>query len=463
MDSIDRFFVSKKFLALPILVLLGAFLFDVPLGAGLSLLLLLFGVTVLVLRRLGLLRKELLLLFILALVIHAGAALFVHYADFQPFSGGTGDYTRYQAEAEEIASRVRQGNFSLKGVGVAHAYPVIVGYAYVISAPDPFVGQMLNAWVSALAIIFLYLLVLELGAPVQWAFLVGVLASLYPSFLFFSSLLLKDVFVIALTLFGLLMVMKLIKEFSWKRFFLFYISLVVLIHFRFYIGFILMATFIISWTLFSSMEIKKRIFYVFFLTLLLGTAPQIFGYGYLGIPSIQGFANPERVEFYKEQAYAPKTTQDPGEPKLGRTGGDETSVGVGRSSSFGIGTGFESPYSFVWNSLRSLVFAFFGPFPWQLEYEKHLFLLLETIPWYFLSIMIGEGVVRSFTKNRRALSLFLFAAMAIVLLALFFSNFGIIARIRIPAMLVLLAFLPFSLTAQKIWDTMHSHLRRYGI
>ncbi|MDZ4232050.1 MAG: hypothetical protein U1C72_02230, partial [Candidatus Pacearchaeota archaeon] len=161
MDSIDRFFVSKKFLALPILVLLGAFLFDVPLGAGLSLLLLLFGVTVLVLRRLGLLRKELLLLFILALVIHAGAALFVHYADFQPFSGGTGDYTRYQAEAEEIASRVRQGNFSLKGVGVAHAYPVIVGYAYVISAPDPFVGQMLNAWVSALAIIFLYLLVLE--------------------------------------------------------------------------------------------------------------------------------------------------------------------------------------------------------------------------------------------------------------------------------------------------------------
>lgn len=422
-------------LAISLITLIGIFLFDHALALGLILLTILMSATSFAIWKLQLFRKELFFLILIVLVVHVGAVLFINYADFQPFSGGTGDYTRYHAEATEIASRLHQGNFSLDGVGVAHVFPVIIGYVYALTTSAMIIGQLFNVWLSVLAIIFLYFIIIELYNSPRWGLIIGSIGALHPSFIFFSSLLLKDVLVIVLAMASVFFLLKLLKKFSFKYFLLFYLTLSLVIHVRFYVGFVLAAVFVLAWLFLSSMTIKKRVIYALFLIPVLGTAPQISGYGYLGAPIFFKFLNVDRIAFYKEQIYQ-------GE-------GD-----IGKSSSYKI---IDKNSSFLENSSRSLSFAFFGPFPWNMKYKKHLFVLIETIPWYFLYLFIATGVYASFRRHRKALPLFLFSMATIGLLALFFSNFGIISRIRIPAMLLLLGFLPLS----PIWQKLPKSITRF--
>ena len=131
--------------------------------------------------------KTLCLLFLIALLIHMAAVLFIYYADFQPFSGGRGDYTTYNLTAQEVSTRVGQGNFSLEGLSFSHYYPIIVGYIYALTVPNMLAGQLFNALLAALSVIFVYLIVIEIGGSKKQGFFVGMIVSVYPSFLFYTS------------------------------------------------------------------------------------------------------------------------------------------------------------------------------------------------------------------------------------------------------------------------------------
>jgi len=90
--------------------------------------------------------KVLGLLFLIVFLIHIIAVLFVYYTRFQPFNGG--DYREYNSVAQDISSRLHQGDLSLDGLKVSHYYPVIVGYIYALTTPDMLMGQLLNAWLT---------------------------------------------------------------------------------------------------------------------------------------------------------------------------------------------------------------------------------------------------------------------------------------------------------------------------
>ena len=66
-----------------------SFIFDKGLAVGLGLLTVLSVITVLVLYKIGFRDKKVYWLFLIVLVIHLGTTLFMHYADFQPFSDPT--------------------------------------------------------------------------------------------------------------------------------------------------------------------------------------------------------------------------------------------------------------------------------------------------------------------------------------------------------------------------------------
>ena len=196
------------------------------------------------------------LLFLIVFLIHIIAVLFVYYTRFQPFNGG--DYREYNSVAQDISSRLHQGDLSLDGLKVSHYYPVIVGYIYALTTPDMLMGQLFNAWLTAILVIVAYFIVIEVGGSPKQGFLAGLIISFYPSLAFFSSLLLKDVLVALLCVVGLLMLLKIIKNFSWSKFFILYLALLGLTHFRFYISFSLVFAFIICWILLSNLEIKTR-------------------------------------------------------------------------------------------------------------------------------------------------------------------------------------------------------------
>lgn len=442
----------KNILYIAGVLLFGFLLFflDKVLAIGVSFLILLFLITFLMLFKIGLKDRMLFRLLFFVILVHLIAVLFIHYANFQPFSGGEGDYKIYQQQAQEISQRLHQWNFSLKGLGIGHYYPVIIGWLYAFTLPEMFIGQLFGVWLAVLSIIFVYFIVLEISDSKVWAFLIGLIASVYPSYLFYGSLLLKDTLIVPLVLGGLLIIIQLIKNFSWKKFIILYIILTGLTHFRFYIGYALIITFIFCWLFLGKLNLKKKIIYAIIIIPILGFLPQFFNYGYYGINSLKYYLTSHQITFYREIAYSSSQSPAPQAPAIQSPAPQAQAIqspapqapAPGLRSSICVGLSLKNPLKFIENYFKSFIYVLLGPLPWQIKYKNQLFILIETIPWYFLIFFIGKGIINSFKRYRTAIPLIVFSFGVFAVLALFLSNFGIVTRIRMPAFISLLALIP---------------------
>ena len=379
----------------------------------------------------------------------------MHYADFQPFSGHNGDYSTYQKSAVEISQSFRQGIFSINDITLkypdlytAHYYPVIIGSLYALTMPEEIIGLLFNVWLVALAVIFAYLIILELGGTSKNAFIVGLIISLYPSYIFNTGLLLKDAIEICFTILGLLFLIKTIKKLTWLNFLVLYSAILCVTHFRFYIGYALIISFLISWFLISKISFKKRIIWGIIFVVLFGFIPEVaYNQGYYGINSVKTYLNKKTITFYRHTAYNPVANIPTiVNPVLNSTVSNEKkpiSV-VGLDSSFVVEHG---PIGYV----KSFLYTVFGPLPWQIKNLRQLFALFETLPWYILLLFIFDGIVISYKKKIKEVAvLLIFSFIVLIVVAIFDNNYGLILRIRIPAFISLLCIGSFGFNNQNI-------------
>ncbi|MSU54579.1 MAG: hypothetical protein EXS48_01940 [Candidatus Staskawiczbacteria bacterium] len=407
------------------------------------------------LRKFNIRDKKLYAILLGVLVLHICVVLFIHYTGFDPFPGGA-DYNGYHRDAVEIATRFKSGNFSLENIPLLHYFPVIIGVVYTITAPAMVVGQLFLIWIVLLSVILLYLLVLEIRGDGKGFWLVGLAAIFYPSLLYFSSILLKDSLVVMLSLLGLLLSLKMAKNATPPLFVAFFVTVTALIHFRFYIGFALLFSFIVSWFLISHFEWDRRVKYGLIIIFLLGFSPQIAGLGYYGNMQLQSFLTETAITNYREVAYAPQPIYEPvgpkenNGPKITEPNPFDREDASGTGSSFTVDVNFDNKYKFIANYCLSFIYTLLGPFFWQLRYKKHLLFLLETIPWYFICAVIfyqayacykAIGPRQWLAKYKYTLPILLFCIFSVGAISLFISNFGIIARIRMPVLLSLITLL----------------------
>ena len=121
----------------------------------------------------------------------------------------------------------------------------------------------------------------------------------------------------------------------------------------------------------------------------------------------------------------------------------EPKLAKGSESSVIIKTGFENPFIFLRNTLWSSISALLGPFPWQLKKPQQFLILPEVIAWYFFLFFIIKGIVTSIkTQYKVIVPLVVFSVIVFGVLGVFINNYGIITRIRIPAVLSLLCLFP---------------------
>ena len=475
-ESFNKYY---NFIVVLLIALIAIAFFDRGLALGLIVLALLMIITFFLLSKLGLKDKTLFRLLIIALIIHLGAVLFIYYFDFQPFSEGTGGYKNCHIIATEISENFKQGNFSFEGVPhyeneryPYRYYGLIIGVLYTITVPEMVIGQIFGVWLAILAIIFVYLIVKELGVSKKWAFIIGLMANFYPSYLFYSSLLLKDGLIVTLALMNIFLCLRLIKNFSWKKFIVFYLGLGLLIHFRIYIGYALFFAFIVSWILLSKLNpLKKKVIYGIIIVILLGFLPEIsIDQGFYGIKTFKSFFNPETLVYYQQEAYFPSSFR-PGEAdsiseplaeeiktKPEEIKGYDSSWPKPKEEIKGYDSSWpkeeisfeEKPYRYLLNEFKYFIYISFGPLPWQLKKPIHYFALLEMIPWYILFLFIIKGIYQSIkNRNKLVFPLILFSLMVLVSISIFVNNFGIITRIRVPAFIVLLSLIPLGYTKYK--------------
>lgn len=429
-------------------------LFDKALAAGLIFLALLIGVTFWILSKAGFKNKNLYVFLVVTLIIHLASVLFIYYAHFQPFGGGAGDFVSYHKTAVLVSQHFKQGNFSLEGIQIYHYYPVIIGIVYTFTLPEMIIGQLFGVWLAVLALLFVYLIVIEIGGSEKWAFIIGLIVNIYPSYLFYTSLLLKDTLVIPCVLAGMLLCLKLIKNFQWRIFFIFYIVLAILMHFRFYLAYTLLFTFIFCWMLFGKPKLKKKFIYALIVIPLLGFLPYIStGGGFYGINAFKEYFNPEIINYYQKEAYKLSVQQPSNQPFLPENQ-TQSFTQLLSESNIGYDSTWErenvdfrkEPFKFLKENIKSLIYVLLGPFPWQIIKTRHLFALFETIPWYFLLFFIGEGIWGSIKARKKSiLPVILFSLIFLVLMSVFFNNYGIITRIRIPVFISLLCLIPLGL------------------
>ena len=408
-------------------------------------------------------KKILAILFISVFLLYILLALFFYYSSFQPFSNGYGDNIEYHEQAKNVATAFSERNFSLQGVYFYHYYPVILGYLYLIFIPSLLIGLFFNSWLIALSIVFVYLIVHKIGGSEKESFIVGFLACFYPSLVFYGNLLLKDGLVIMLSMLSLLLTIKIVKRFSLLDFLILYGVLIALMYFRFYIAYAIILAFVIGWVLISGFTIKKRIVYALIMLLCLGFIPIISknadfpgGGGYMGINFITTFINPEVIVYYRELAYPVEegTDAEVMRPKFKqqyKVQPEKFKSPEGyETSSVIIETGIKSPLSFIKNTGLSFVQAFLGPFPWQLRSLRQFLALPEVIAWYVALFFVIRGVINSIRKkNFFIIIAIVFSLLVFGVLALYINNFGIITRIRIPAVLALLCLAPFGFNKLK--------------
>jgi hypothetical protein len=434
------------------------------------------------------------------LLVHLIAVLVI-YMGFRPVGGGA-DYELYDEVATKLYNRFWTGDFSLGGLFLGHGFSVIISILYILFYPSMILGQFFMLWFFVLSLLFVYMIALEISNSTKIAFWTGFIIIFYPSYLYFGSLLLKDPIIIPAILLALLLAIKMLKNFSWAKFAIFFAALTAVIQLRFYIGYALLLGFLISWFLASNFILGKRIKYGIILFILLGFSPLILGNGYYGFNDLRGFLNFNSITFFREIAYAPvpiknpatapdqtvpdQTVPDqtvPDQTAPDQTAPDQTApaqtfisnsqIPGGKGSSFAIETGFDKgALYFLKNYSLSFTYAFLGPLPWQFRFRRHIVSLVETIPWYllvvififsFLKIVKTKGLLKTLKQYKFCSPLLFFSLMSIGALSLFINNYGIIARIRMPVYISLILIMIFIIAEneQEKIKKIYNYVRNY--
>lgn len=390
-------------------------------GLGLHIVLLtcLYVVTCVLVRSYKFDRRNLHTLFSITILIHVGLVLVVHYSQFYPF-GGARDDLFYHRVAVLIAERFKEGNFSLAGISMPHWYPVFLGSLYTITLPEILIGKATVIWLAGISAILIYLIVREIGGSKKWAFLIAFCGSnAYPSYLFYGSLLRKDTLVIPLALLGVLLIIKLIISFRWKIFFLFIITSGLLTTLRIYAGFALSLAFFLSWFLtFRKRRLGNTIACVIITVPIWGYMAQVLDYGFLGIRTTRKLLDPEFIVHFRRTQY---------------------SIG---GSSAGIKADFSSPKAFIKYYFPSFINVLLGPLPWQIKETRHLYSLIEVIPWYLFLFFIVRGARNLFTL-KTSMPPLIYGIGLIGAIALFSDNLGANSGLRMSGFLALFCLIPF--------------------
>src|SRR3989344_216374 len=322
-------------------------------------------------------------LFLIVLFVHVAAALFVHYAEFYPFGG------------------------------------------FVV--PDELVPKLLNAFLAAVSALLVYFIAREVGAGKRGGFIAGLLVGLYPSFLYYGSLLAHDAIIVSLAMLALLAMVRLIKQFSLLQFLIFCMAVGLLIYFRFYVGFVVLFTFLaMAPFMFPRSPFLDKVLYGSCMIVVLGFLPQIFGYGYYGANIIPNYLRPSVVERYHEVFYfsAPQFfSKRPFAIPFKGVSNEEFPTRVDAHDVLRFASNYTAAYTFV----------ALGPFPWHITHVRQLLVFIETIPWYILLAFMGTGMYRARERWRFMIPLLVFSAGMLGVAALFIDNFGIYTRFRMPA------------------------------
>jgi len=359
--------------------------------------------------------------FLLAIMVRIGFGMFIHLSGSQSFFGGDAetynslgqrlvDLWFHNADPNDVWSR-RAMSTSDSGWGMSY----LVGAIYTITGNSILIGQSFCAVVGAATAPMVYFCAQKIFNNRRVSKVTAISIALFPSFIVWSSQLMKDGLIIFLLVVVMTMVLQLQKKLSFPAVAILILSMFGIMSLRFYIFYMVAVAVAGSFVVglgSSGVSIFRRIAVV----ILIGL-----GLTYFGVLrdsyQIERYANLEMIQRSRQDL---ATSAESGFA-------EDVDVSTAQGALTTIPIGF--------------LYLMFAPFPWQISNIRQAITLPEILVWWGLVPLIISGTWYTIRHRlREAIPVVIFTVTLTLAYSIFQGNVGTAYRQRTQIQVFLFMF-----------------------
>ena len=416
----DRYFIT----ACLVVVTLGMITVAFPEGAASILVVLgLSTVVLLIFRRFSAEREFLTTIFLAALLVRLAFGIFVHIYDLREFFGGDAitydfngwklvEYWTGQIQSDDLLA---QRAWSTAGPGWGMNY--LVGGLYYILGRNIFAAQSFCAVFGAATAPMVYFCAVKMFSNRSAGKIAAVAIAFFPSFIIWSSQLMKDGLIIFLLVLAMTMVLQLQEKFNYGALLLLIFSMFGILSLRFYIFYMVAiavaGSFIIGLST-SVQSIARRTAVL----IVMGLALTYLGVIRNASVDFERYGNLERVQNSRED--------------------------LARSAESGYGEDMDVSTTEGAISVIPIGFAYlmFAPFPWEVTNFRQAITLPEVLLWWAMIPLMITGFWYAIRHRlRSSIPVLIFSLMLTLAYSIFQGNVGTAYRQRTQIQVFLFIFI----------------------
>lgn len=366
--------------------------------------------------------------FLAALLIRLAFGVFIHSYELRQFFGGdalTYDFNgwrlvEYWTSSITTDDLALQRARSMTGPGWGMNY--LVAGIYYLTGRNILAAQSLCAVFGAATAPMIYFCASRMFSNKRVAKISAISVAVFPSFIIWSSQLMKDGLIIFLLVLAMTMVLTLQEKFNYAALLLLVFAMFGIFSLRFYIFYMVIlavgGSFIMGVTE-SAQSMARRAAVL----ILLGI-----GLTYLGVIrnaslDFERFGSLERIQ---------TSRQDLAESAESGFGEDvDVSTPAGAISALPIG----------------FLYLMFAPFPWEMSNFRQAITLPEVLVWWSLMPFLAAGIVYAVRHRlRKSVPVLVFSLMLVLAYSIFQGNVGTAYRQRTQIQVFLFIFIAVGIT-----------------
>lgn len=361
--------------------------------------------------------------FLLALFLRLAFGIFVHFFDLRLFFGG--DAITYDTLGNRLMENWHSLNTNvdaetrraLATSGAGWGMNYFVGGLYFFLGRNILVAQSLCGVIGAATAPMVYICAQKVFQNIRVAKFSAFAIALFPSFIIWSSQLMKDGLIIFLLVLAMTMVLHLQEKFDYGAVVVLVLSLFGIMSLRFYIFYMVMAA-VVSSFLIGTANTIPAIARRSVVLIVIGLGLTYFGVIRTASLDLDRFGSLEAVQRSRSDLATSATSGFGAEMDVSTTEGAISALPVG------------------------LTYLMLAPFPWQVSNFRQAITLPEVLLWWAMIPLMISGLIYSFrTKLRMAFPILIFTIMLTLAYSIFQGNVGTAYRQRTQIQVFLFMFI----------------------
>ena len=361
--------------------------------------------------------------FLIALLLRIGLGTIIHLFELRNLFGP--DALFYDALGQRLLElwtgvpvpndilTYRAMNLNEPGWGMAY----LIASIYFIFGQSALVSQTFCGVIGALTAPLVYFCANNIFNNQRVSRLSALSIAIFPSFVIWSSQLLKDGLIIFLLICVMIIILQLQKQLSYLNIILLILSLGGILSLRFYIFYMVAISVTGSFVVGLSSSLQSIIRNVIIIVML-GLSLTYLGVIRNATTDLEAIGNLERVQ--------------------------NTRLDLSQSADSGFGEDLDvsTPAGAIAAIPIGLVYLMFAPFPWQVNKLSQALVLPETFIWWALIPVMLSGLWYTLKhKLRSAIPIIIFSLMLTISYSIFQGNVGMLYRQRTQIQIFLFIFI----------------------